>query len=83
LRPPDPSRALASAPPIAPDDDIEGGGAEGEKRGQRLGEEKERGCSGVRKTLEGSEIKRLARHEKLSQFNTNKSYMWCFDGTLH
>jgi hypothetical protein len=41
---------------MAPDDDIGGGGAEGEKRGRWLSEKKERGCSGVRKTLEGSEI---------------------------
>jgi hypothetical protein len=41
---------------MAPNDDIGGGGAKGEKRGQRLGEEKERGHSGVGKTLEGSEI---------------------------
>jgi hypothetical protein len=56
LRPPDPPGAPAPAPLIAPDDDIEGGGVEGEKQGRRLGEEKERGCSGVRKTLESSEI---------------------------
>jgi hypothetical protein len=41
---------------MASDNDIGGGGAEGEKRGRRLSEEKERGHSGVRKTLEGSEI---------------------------
>jgi hypothetical protein len=41
---------------MAPDEDIGGGGAEGEKRERRLGEEKERGRSGVRKTLKGSEI---------------------------
>jgi hypothetical protein len=41
---------------MASNDDIGGGGAEGEKRGRQLSEEKERGRSGVGKTLEGSEI---------------------------
>jgi hypothetical protein len=56
LHPPDPPGAPAPAPLIALDDDIGGGGAEGEKQGRWLGEEKERGRSGVRKTLESFEI---------------------------
>jgi hypothetical protein len=55
LRPPDPPGAPAPAPLTAPNDDIGGGGAEGEKRRRLLGEEKERGRSRVGKTLEGSE----------------------------
>jgi hypothetical protein len=39
---------------MAPSDDIRGGGAEGEKQRRLLGEEKERGRSGVGKTLESS-----------------------------
>jgi hypothetical protein len=41
---------------MAPNDDIGGGGVEGEKRGRWVSEEKERGRSGMRKTLKGSEI---------------------------
>jgi hypothetical protein len=41
---------------MALNDDIGGGRAEGEKWGRRLSEEKERGRSGVGKTLKGSEI---------------------------
>jgi hypothetical protein len=56
LGPPDPPGAPAPSPLTAPNDDIRGGGAEGEKRGRLLGEEKDKGRSGVGKTLEGSEI---------------------------
>jgi hypothetical protein len=49
--------------------------------GDRLTRRKNGDAREWEKPSRAPRLKRMARHEKLSRFNANKSYAWHFDGT--